>query len=101
MLSTTFIDEMRAKLLEAKDKFESDLAELHAHTELGDDEDSSSDEIQIDEASQDMMEKFTNDLEKIEKALQKIDDGTYGTDEEGNEISEARLRALPWADKAL
>ena len=94
-------EEMRKKLLEAQDKFESELAELHAHTEIGDDEDSSADEIQVDEASQDMIAKFTQDLEKIETALQKIDDGTYGTDDEGKEISEARLRALPWADKAL
>ena len=41
------------------------------------------------------------DLVKINKALAKIDDGSYGTDDDGNEISEERLKVLPWADKAL
>ena len=39
--------------------------------------------------------------EKIDKALLKIDNGTYGTDDEGKEISQERLAALPWADKAI
>jgi RNA polymerase-binding transcription factor DksA len=42
-----------------------------------------------------------SDLEKVSKALGKIEAGTYGTDDEGKEISEERLRAMPWADKAL
>jgi RNA polymerase-binding transcription factor DksA len=40
-------------------------------------------------------------LEKIENALKKIETGTYGTDSEGKQISEERLRVLPWADKAI
>jgi RNA polymerase-binding transcription factor DksA len=41
------------------------------------------------------------DSEKVNKALNKIAAGTYGIDDEGNEIPEERLRALPWADKSI
>jgi RNA polymerase-binding protein DksA len=37
-------------------------------------------------------------LQQIERALEKIEDGTYGTCERcGREIGEERLRARPWA----
>ena len=48
-----------------------------------------------------MIARMTVDLAKIEKALAKIQAGSFGTDDEGKEISEARLRAMPWADKAI
>jgi RNA polymerase-binding transcription factor DksA len=47
------------------------------------------------------MAVLQKDLEKVEAALNKIANGTYGTDDDGKEISEARLRAIPWADKAI
>lgn len=101
MLSKNFLDEMQAKLLEKKDQLEEDLAGLSAHTEMGDSEDDNAEEIEVDEASQDVIAVMKADLEKIEKALAKIEEGTYGTDDEGKEISEARLRAMPWADKSI
>lgn len=101
MISQAFIEEMRKKLLSSKDQLEAELAELHAHTEMGDDLDSNVDELQVDEASRDVIKRLTADLEKIEVALQKVEEGTYGTDDDGNEISEERLRVLPWADKAV
>ena len=101
MLSQEFIEEMKAKLLEQKDKLEEELAGHSAHTEMGDDEDENADEINVDEASQDTIAIMKSDLMKIERALEKIEDWTYGTDDAGKEISEARLRALPWADTAL
>lgn len=101
MLSKEFVEEMKQKLLQAQDKLSDDLAGMSAHTEMGDDEDENADEINVDEASQDAIAIMQADLVKIEKALEKIADGTYGVDDEGKEISEARLRALPWADTAL
>lgn len=39
------------------------------------------------------------DLEQMDAALRKIDDGTYGTCEEcGEEIDEGRLKAVPYAE---
>jgi|ERR1051326_7950486 RNA polymerase-binding transcription factor DksA len=101
MLSQAFIDEMKQKLLAKQKQLQDDLAGLNAHTEMGDDADDNAEEIQVDEASQDLMATMKLDLDKVKKALEKIEAGTYGTDNDGKEISEARLRALPWADKAL
>ena len=101
MHTQSFIDEMKQKLLAAKAQMETELAGLSAHTEMGDDVDSNADEVNVDEVSQDVIAKLQLDLEKINAALKKIEDGTYGTDDEGKEISEARLRVLPWADKAI
>ena len=101
MLSTEFIDEMKAKLLEEKDRLQTDLDGLANHTEVGDDLDENATELQMDEVNQDVKERMQADLDKIEIALQKIDAGTFGTDDDGNEIPEDRLRVIPWADKAI
>jgi len=101
MASPQFIEEMKAQLLAAKEKLEGELSGLKAHEELGEDLDSSIQEVEDDEVSRGVMARIKMDLEKIDKALKKIEDGSYGTDDDGKEISEARLRALPWADKAI
>jgi len=92
---------MKQKLEEQKQKLLADLKGLRPHTEMGDDYDENASELEVDEVNQDLIARMQGDLEKIDKALAKIEAGTYGTDDEGNEISEARLRALPWADKAI
>jgi RNA polymerase-binding transcription factor DksA len=101
MLPKNFIDEMKAKLLAQKKKLTDDLAGLNSHEELGGDIDSNVQEIEDDEVSQDMIARINLDLEKIEKALVKIEAGTYGTDDEGKEIPQERLSVIPWADKAI
>lgn len=101
MPSQEFIEEMKAKLLEEKEKLSSDVSGLPVHTDVGDEEDENATEEQIDEVNSDIRSRMNADLEKIEKALAKIDAGTYGTDDQGNEISEERLRVIPWADQAI
>ena len=101
MLSQEFVMEMKAKLLEAKTRFNEDLAGLNPHTEVGNDQGENAEEVELDEVNQDMIARINSDLAKIEAALLKIEEGTYGVDAEGKEISEARLRVLPWADKAV
>lgn len=101
MLSQQFLDEMEQKLLVARKKLQADLAGLKVHEELGGDLDSNIQEVEDDEVNQDVIARIKQDLEKMNKALAKIEDGSYGTDDEGKEISEGRLKALPWADKAL
>lgn len=101
MLSQQFIDEMQKQLLSSKEKLQTELNGLKSHEELGEDLDSSVQEVEDDEVSRGVISRLKSDLEKIEKALQKIAAGTYGTDDEGKEISQERLKALPWADKAI
>jgi RNA polymerase-binding transcription factor DksA len=101
MLSKNFVEEMEKQLLEAKQKLQTELAGLKPHEELGDDLDSNAQEVEDDEVSQDMIARLNLDLEKINIALAKIKAGTYGVDDEGNEISESRLRVIPWADKSV
>ena len=101
MLTPQFINGMKEKLLQAKKKLENDLAGLRPHTELGEDVDSSVQEVEEDEVNQDLIARMEQDLQKIGKALGKIEQGTYGIDDEGKPIAEKRLEALPWADKAL
>jgi len=101
MLSQEFIQEMKARLIAQKEKLQGDLAGLAPHQELGTDLDSSAQEVEDDEVSRDVMAKIKTDLVKINRALEKIEKGSYGTDDEGKEISEERLKVLPWADIAL
>lgn len=101
MLTKEFIEEMRAKLLAEKELLATDSAGLAEHTELGREFDENAQEVELDDVNADMRNRMKGDLEKIEKALAKIDAGTYGTDDEGREISEERLRVIPWADEAI
>ncbi len=96
-----FIDEIKAKLLEAKSRLEAELQNMSEHEELGVDQTDNAEEEEMDMVHSDMSERIKNDLVKITKALDKIDTGTYGIDEDGKQISEERLKALPWADKAI
>ena len=101
MHSKEFIQEMRQQLLAAKTKLQSDLVNLSPHTEMGDDMDENAEEINVDEVNRDLIATIQTDLAKIEAALNRIEQGSYGVDDQGKEISEARLRAIPWADKAI
>jgi len=101
MLSQEFIDEMQDELLANKSRLEQELAGLPERVVMGDDLEANQDEVGPDEANLDARAIIEADLQKISVALAKVEAGTYGTDEDGNEISEARLRVLPWADKAI
>jgi DnaK suppressor protein len=101
MISQEFIKEMEQRLLDEQKRLKQELAGLPAHTEMGDGEDDNAEEIEVDEASRAITSRVNSDLEKIEKALKKIEQGTYGVDDDGREISQERLRAIPWADKSI
>lgn len=101
MLSKEFIEEMRARLLAEKEKIEQVLSELSEHTEMGDEREDNALEVEQDMLNADLIERNQEDLNKIDWALSQIEQGTYGTDKDGNQISEERLRVMPWADTAL
>lgn len=101
MLSQEFIEEMKHQLLATKQQLEQEIKDLPVHTEIDSDIEANQDEAEQDEDNQAVRLRLEGDLKKIEAALAKIANGTYGTDDDGKEISEERLRALPWADKAI
>jgi len=101
MLDKNFIEEMKQKLLASKTQLQAELDGLPAHVVMGEDLEANEDEVGPDEANADVRAVIEADLAKIDKALAKIDAGTYGLDDDGKEISEDRLRALPWAYKAI
>jgi len=100
-LTEDFIEEMKTKLLEEKQRLTEELSNLPGHLEIGSRSDENAKEAEDDEVNNSLKIRIEADLEKIETALAKIDAGTYGIDDSGRQISEDRLRALPWADKAI
>jgi len=101
MLSKEFIEEMEQKLLVTKQQLQEEVIGLPTHTEIDTDIEATQDEAELDTDNEAVRSRIEGDIKKINAALAKIEDGTYGTDDEGKEISEERLRVLPWADKAL
>jgi RNA polymerase-binding transcription factor DksA len=101
MLSKEFIEDRKEQLLALKAQLSNELSGLKPHTELGNDFDDLASELQIDEVNQDLILRIEQDLSKIDLALERIALGTYGIDDDGNEISEERLVAMPYADKAV
>jgi len=99
------LDEARAPLLHAARRLHSQNAE-HLEDELGEvggwgtdnhlgDMASATFDRELDEG---LEEGAQNTLRRIDAALKRIDDGTYGTCEVcGRPIGEERLRAIPWA----
>jgi DnaK suppressor protein len=101
MPSKEFVEKMKERLLEEKERLSEELNELSSHTEMGDEDDENAQEVGNDEVSQDIAATLKADLEKIESALKRIEDGSYGMTSEGQEIPEARLEVLPWADSIV
>ena len=78
--------------LESQDPSQSGLRDMN-NTE-DDDAGESEDHSRI----QALLEANRNLLSRVEKALGKVEDGTYGKCERcGKEIAKARLEAMPWA----
>lgn len=101
MLSQEFVEERKKQLLELQQQLQTELGGLSPHVELGADEEDTASELPLDEVNQDLIVRLRADLAKIDTALKKIENGTYGVDEEGREISPERLVAMPHADKAI
>jgi DnaK suppressor protein len=105
-LDPTFLDQQRRKLTQMRDELlratqagETEEAEIRSQS-LGEAHESEDDAqklatLDIDGAA---VERSMQRLTRIERALQKIEDGTYGlSDASGDPIPRARLEAMPEA----
>lgn len=109
-LSQNLLDELKAQLEEKKIDLENELKLLEEEDSFVDPDRTSGNAEDADEAYEDTShlenqlkkETATESLGLVEKALAKIENGTYGVCEEGGEdIEVARLKAVPEADNCV
>jgi DnaK suppressor protein len=108
------IDELRDRLLEERTQLQQQQEELEASTfaanqseltgEMGFDEEYADAGTATFERERDLslVNNLRDLIERIDKALAKIDEGTYGLCERcGKPIEKARIKALPYASLCL
>lgn len=72
------------------------------YTDVGDDYDENAYEVTTFGRNQRIERTLKDTLEQIERALQRIEDGTYGICQKtGEPISEERLEVLPEAEESI
>lgn len=69
--------------------------------ELGNEEGENASEVENFGNQLAVTEELESHLKKVEWALARIEDGTYGKCSEGDDIEEDRLRALPTAETCM
>jgi DnaK suppressor protein len=108
------LDDLRERLLEERTELETQLATIEAESFATSQSDLSG-EVSFDEENADAgtftfererdlsIENNVRDLlSKIERALARMDEGTYGICSRcGKQIEKARLKALPYVDLCL
>jgi DnaK suppressor protein len=95
----------RARLSEEKSRIEKELADL-GNTPPGSDEpeDFGDSGAELDQSGRDsaIREDLKKILAAIERAEQRLDEGTYGVSVvSGKPIPDKRLEALPWAERTV
>ena len=95
-------DGLRKMLEERRTEIQEKLRAIRSEIPSYQDEVRDSEEQSVTDFAQEMdfalMEMKAQTLIRIDEALQRVDQGTYGTcDECGQEIAEARLKAVPFA----
>lgn len=101
------MDDSRARelLADARATAEDELARLQRGGE-GDEENpdagDAANDLRDDEIDAGRVEDLQTRLEAIERAEQRLADGTYGTSvESGDPIPDGRLELVPWADRTV
>ncbi len=89
---------MEAETSESMEDSTGDLSARGVDNHLGD----NASETYDRELEEGLDEGVRETLRRIDAALERIDDGTYGTCEIGGEpIGEERLRAIPWTARCI
>jgi DnaK suppressor protein len=87
---------LQASLLADADLDESDAADLRASSGRGQEAEDDAQKLAGLELDDNLVVRATERLRRIERALQKIQDGTYGvSDQSGHAIPRERLEAVP------
>jgi DnaK suppressor protein len=111
MLDQEFVDDQRQRLIDLRDeltRLRDDLDEDEVELEGGGDDFSETDSGDMSQSIFDremdasVGEGIERRLGEVERALQKIEDGTYGVcDDTGEEIPRGRLEAVPEAIRTV
>jgi RNA polymerase-binding transcription factor DksA len=115
MIDQQLIEENKGKLLaeakrlkgmlskEGKDEGEGEFPGEYKpeFPEFGSDEDENAAEVTQYETSLALTQDLEMKLTKVEEALKRIEQGTYGVCTQGDEIEEERLRAVPEAETCI
>lgn len=109
-MNTVNTDEIRAKLETLREEMRAQLIDRRANPD-DDSMDESELETQFADAAQAsaerdkdlrVIEKVRDQLANVERALQRLDEGNYGSCEDcGESIPEERLEALPYVTRCV
>ncbi len=106
-LKKTDLEHFEQKLLDRQRQYQEELKALESEGRSAGDPEvrDTADDAATDQATSLVFEEsavISETLEKIQGALQRIKDGTYGMCVLGDrEIERARLEAIPWAEYCL
>lgn len=97
--STVFIEKQKTQLLAEKEKIESDIRKLKKYPDFGTDEEDNIQELNAYESNLIIDSEMEFLLERINKAIESIEKGTYGKCSKcGEAINQGRLEVMPWAN---
>ena len=103
-------DKARELLTHERERIERELAGLRSARDGGDGELADVDQHNADagtelfeeERDQSLVRRMERDLEAIDRAFKRIDEGTYGVSvESGERIPDGRLELVPWAERTV
>jgi DnaK suppressor protein len=98
------MDDQQARELLARERarIEKALGEIGPYEDRDEPRDASDDanELFDEELGEGVAERLRTELEAIERAEQRVQDGTYGVSiDSGKPIPDGRLEAIPWAER--
>ncbi|MFA5926897.1 MAG: TraR/DksA C4-type zinc finger protein [Patescibacteria group bacterium] len=98
-ITKTFLEKQRRTLLEEKGRLEERIARLREYPDYGFDEEDNVREISEFESNRSFETQMQYLLNKVNRALEAISDGTYGQCTKcSSAIEEGRLAIMPYAE---
>lgn len=98
-LSTSFQEKIREQMQKEKERIEEKIKTLKKYPDYGSDEEDNLQELTDFESNLSLEDQLEFLLKKINKALQAIEDGTYGQCSKcQTAIEKGRLEIMPYAE---
>lgn len=102
MLDSETMEKQKRYLLDEKDRLENKIKQLKEFPDYGSNEDDNAKELADFESNQSLEEQLKYLLDKVNKALAAIENGTYGRCKKcQNAIESGRLEIMPYAELCI